>query len=250
MNSVRILAVDDDPNHLAAVKRILRRSRFDVTTCANPKLGLQLAVTDPPDLILLDVSMPCMSGQEFLRRLRRAEVVLDQECETPVIFLSGLAASHQRVSGLDAGAVDYITKPFDPEELRARIRNRLRHPSACHDGLSLKAGRRETDMPVATDGPRSAPEGVCEALQDFESPLIDLNAVLELARLVRQPALQEKLLLQARKDVNKLAHSFSQIAALHDAQRRTCGQCDVSASGQERVSPKKSTRFFSNTEGN
>ena len=233
MNSVRILAVDDDPNHLAAVKRILRRSRFDVTTCANPRLGLQLAVTDPPDLILLDVSMPCMSGQEFLRRLRRAEVVLEQECETPVIFLSGLAASHQRVSGLDAGAVDYITKPFDPEELRARIRSRLRHASPCHDALLPKAGNRETCGPDATDGPRSAPGDVSEALRDFESPLTDLSAVLELARLVLQPALQDKLLLQARKDVHKLAHSFSQVTALYDAQRRTCGQCDVSTSGQE-----------------
>ena len=132
----RILAVDDDPQHLAAVERILRRSRFEVLTATNGKTGLRIALQQRPDLILLDVTMPGMSGHEFLRRLRRLERRRNKTegghrgpptgPETPVIMVSGRSEAHQRVSGLDAGAVDYITKPFEPDELRARIRSQLR----------------------------------------------------------------------------------------------------------------------------
>lgn len=132
----RILAVDDDPQHLAAVERILRRSRFEVLTATNGKTGLRIVLQQRPDLILLDATMPGMSGHEFLRRLRRLERRRNKTegghrgppigPETPVIMVSGRSEAHQRVSGLDAGAVDYITKPFEPDELRARIRSQLR----------------------------------------------------------------------------------------------------------------------------
>lgn len=131
---------------LAAVRRVLKRSGYRVLTAAGGRAGLRLAIRRKPDLILLDVNMPKMSGHEFLRRLRRLEArgqvgfgaaVGDPvRCEIPVLFVTALGATHQRVSGLDAGANDYITKPFDPDELRARIRRQLRHTARQQRALS------------------------------------------------------------------------------------------------------------------
>lgn len=131
MHTPRILIVDDDTHLLTALERILRRSQYQVTTAHNGRIGLRLAADHPPDLVLLDIEMPTMSGHDFLRRFRRWQ---DEELRTkpsitpdiPVIFLTGLAKTDQRIDGLDAGAVDYLTKPVDPDELRARIRSQLR----------------------------------------------------------------------------------------------------------------------------
>lgn len=213
MDSTRILAVDDDANQLAAVRRVLRRSRFEVTTCTNPRRALQLVATEQPDLILLDVSMPTMSGHEFLHRLRcmesarRAEAsdmqAKDKPCETPVIFLSGLSESHQKVSGLDAGAEDYITKPFDPDELRARIRNQLRRVRQQREYVAPeRAERRQLKATL---------NQVQETARACEAPLLDLDINLELAGLVRRSGLQKNLLDRAKKDVGLITRSLTRI---------------------------------------
>ena len=135
MKQRRILVVDDDSHALAAVARVLKRSQYEVELANSGKRGLRAAVAKSPDLVLLDVSMPTMSGHEFLRRFRRLEThgLLGQKAvakagltwRIPVIFLSGLSATRQCVSGLDAGAVDYIVKPYEADDLRARIRRQL-----------------------------------------------------------------------------------------------------------------------------
>ncbi|MGD8452559.1 MAG: response regulator [Phycisphaerae bacterium] len=141
-----ILIVDDDPAQLAAIARVLRRSRYEVVTARSGRIGLRMAVKSPPALILLDISMPTMSGHEFLRRLRRLEAAgrlakqpgdnCPGRMDIPVIFVTALAAPRQRVDGLDAGAVDYIVKPFHPDELRARVRRQLRLAARQHQALS------------------------------------------------------------------------------------------------------------------
>lgn len=118
MSFPRILAVDDEPSQLAALKRTLRRSQFVVETASSGRAALRMVAQNPPDLILLDVSMPCMSGHEFLRHLRRWEsrarrtargnASAEVRQQIPVIFLTALGATTQHVSGLDAGAVDYM----------------------------------------------------------------------------------------------------------------------------------------------
>ena len=201
MSSVRILAVDDDAHQLAAVRRVLRRSGFEVATCTNPRRALKLAIAEPPDLILLDVCMPVISGHEFLRRLRRAETAAKRERRTPVIFLSGLVASRQRVSGLDAGAEDYIGKPFDAEELRARIRNQLRraHPSEVR--------------PAA----KAAPAFESGEFADLLAALCDIR---DSVRSCETP-LGDVLLVAAKNEVRKLADSLAKFAAAPD----TIGDC-------------------------
>lgn len=138
MDSPLILAIDDDPHQLASLERIFRRSGFEVVKSPHGRDGLRKALRLRPDLILLDVTMPRMSGHEFLRRYRRLERRLELNAdrgsrETPVIFLTARARLHQRVAGLDAGAADYITKPFDADELRARVRRALRDTRRLRD---------------------------------------------------------------------------------------------------------------------
>ncbi len=126
-----VLVVDDDTRHLAAVRRVLKRSGFEVTLAVGGAQALKIAKGAMPDLIVLDASMPKMSGQEFIRCFRKLEAALaEQEGDaagpTPVVFLSGCGGLQQRISGLDAGAVDYLVKPCNPDELRARVRSHLR----------------------------------------------------------------------------------------------------------------------------
>ena len=137
MKVFRILAVDDDPHQLASLRRILRQSQFMVETAGSGKAALRMAMRNPPDLVLVDFSMPRMPGLEFLRRMRRLEaqglIRRDDDASTdtveplpiPVIFLTAATAPHH-VTGMDADAADYVTEPFDAEELRAHIRSQLR----------------------------------------------------------------------------------------------------------------------------
>ncbi|MBN2211365.1 MAG: response regulator transcription factor [Sedimentisphaerales bacterium] len=127
----RILVIDDNDNQRDALRRILRRSHFDVLDAPNGRVGLRMALEQQPDLILLDIEMPAMSGHEFLRRFRHRQQEdnfrrMRVTPETPVVFLTGRDKLDHRIAGLDSGASDYITKPVDADELRARVRMHLR----------------------------------------------------------------------------------------------------------------------------
>ncbi len=127
----RILVIDDNDNQRDALRRILQRSHFEVLDAPNGRVGLRLALEQQPDLILLDIEMPAMSGHEFLHRFRRRQQEdsarrMSVTPETPVLFLTGRDQLDHRVAGLDAGASDYLTKPVEAEELRARVRMHLR----------------------------------------------------------------------------------------------------------------------------
>lgn len=134
MHEPHVLVVDDDRSQRAAYQRVLRRSHYQVSCAASGKDGLRMLIEQRPDLVLLDVMMPAMSGHEFLRRLKRLERRQkpgDEDQRSafvapPVIFVSGRTRLHDRIDGLDAGASDYVTKPFEADDLRARIRRLLR----------------------------------------------------------------------------------------------------------------------------
>lgn len=129
-----VLVIDDDASQRAAYKRVLRRSDYRVTCAASGRDGLQALIEEVPDIVLLDVAMPVMSGHEFLRRVKQLERRVNPRCEDqrstyqapPIIFVSARTRLHEKVDGLDAGASDYITKPYDADDLRARIRRILR----------------------------------------------------------------------------------------------------------------------------
>lgn len=115
----KILLVEDEPNIARFVELELGHEGYEVVKSADGREGLALAEADGFDLVLLDIMLPGISGLEVLRRLRKAS-------EVPVIMLTARDAVTDKVTGLDMGADDYITKPFSIEELLARIRTALR----------------------------------------------------------------------------------------------------------------------------
>ena len=204
MSAARILVVDDETKQLTATKRILQRSGFTVDTASSGRHALRVALRCPPDLILADISMPKMSGQEFLRRFRRLErlgrIKRGDIVETPVIFVSALSAHSQRVGGLDAGAVDYITKPFDAEELRARVRQHLRHSTQMRQ---LLAGARLELLRLDT-----AMSGIQLQLEHCRQPLNDLETFLESNDAARGPYSRRELLSKALQHARRLADAL------------------------------------------
>ena len=119
---MKILIVDDSPDALMLAKARLAKEKVDVVCAEGGISGLEAAKRERPDLILLDVDMPDMPGYDVCRALKA-----DAECcMIPVIFLSGSSNAEDKVKGLDLGAVDYVAKPFDAFELRARVRAALR----------------------------------------------------------------------------------------------------------------------------
>jgi two-component system, OmpR family, response regulator MprA len=117
---VRILVVDDEPSVRDALDRALRLDGYKVRLAPDGRAALEALADDPPDAVVLDVLMPAPDGLEVCRRLRAAGD------RTPVLLLTARDAVPDRVKGLDAGADDYLVKPFALEELTARLRALLR----------------------------------------------------------------------------------------------------------------------------
>lgn len=119
----RVLVVDDDASITTFLKRALAYEGYQVETAADGPSGLAIARDNPPDLVILDVMMPGLDGVELLRRLRAGE---REAGALPILMLTARDEVSDRVAGLDAGADDYLVKPFALEELTARIRALLR----------------------------------------------------------------------------------------------------------------------------
>jgi len=117
-----ILVADDDVQDLRILAAILERAGYEARPVPNGRLAVEAAVVAPPDLALLDVRMPEMSGLDVCRWFRQDERLR----ELPVIFVSALDAAGDKVEGFRAGGVDYVTKPFHEEEVLARVRTHLR----------------------------------------------------------------------------------------------------------------------------
>ena len=119
---MKVLIIDDSPDALKLAKVRLGKENLGIITAGSGAEGLKLAKTEKPDLILLDVDMPEMSGFDVCRKLKTNKDL----CMTPVIFLTGSDNTQDKIKGLNTGAVDYVTKPFDAFELKARVNAALR----------------------------------------------------------------------------------------------------------------------------
>jgi DNA-binding response OmpR family regulator len=142
-----VLVVEDDATVAEVVTRYLERDGYTVRAAANGLEALELAASEPPDLVVLDVMLPGIDGLEVCRRLR-------ERAPIPVIMLTARGEEEDRVLGLELGADDYVSKPFSPRELMARVHAVLRRASAPltgsepvgvieTDGLSIDLGARE-----------------------------------------------------------------------------------------------------------
>lgn len=134
MGTHRILIVEDEPDLLRGLALNIRAEGFDVLTAQTGDSGVKTALGERPDLVLLDVMLPGMSGLDVCRELRR------QRFEAPIIMLTARAEEVDRVVGLEIGADDYVTKPFGVRELLARIRVRLRSRSGASTGDTVRFG--------------------------------------------------------------------------------------------------------------
>jgi two-component system, OmpR family, response regulator MprA len=129
---VRVLVVDDEPAVRDALERALGLEGYEVELADNGLDALRSVATAPPDLVVLDVLMPEVDGLEVSRRLRRTGD------RTPILMLTARDEVSDRVAGLDAGADDYVVKPFALEELLARIRALLRRAGPAEDDGALR----------------------------------------------------------------------------------------------------------------
>lgn len=139
---MRILYVEDEKFLAEAVKHNLEKNKLDVDLAFDGEEGMNMAMLDIYDVVILDVMLPKFSGLEILKRMREKKV------ETPVIMLSALSEVDDKVNGLNAGADDYLAKPFKTAELLARINAVVRRPAKIRDevlefsGLSYIMGEK------------------------------------------------------------------------------------------------------------
>jgi len=135
----RILLVEDDPSIREVTAIGLRAAGFEVETAADGAVGLERWRRDSPDLVLLDVMLPRLDGLEVCREIRRDSTV-------PIVMLTARADTMDVVVGLEAGADDYVRKPFDLPELIARVRAALRRAGGGEDVATLRLGALTIDV--------------------------------------------------------------------------------------------------------
>ncbi|WBQ02782.1 response regulator transcription factor [Kribbella sp. CA-293567] len=161
----RLLVVDDEDTVRELLSATLRFAGFAVTSAATGAEAVAAATREPPDLVLLDVMLPDVDGFEVVRQLR--EQRLGGTGPVPVLFLTARDQQADKVTGLSLGADDYVTKPFDLEELIARIRAILRRTSGSTTGL-LTIG----DLELDTDGHQVTRAGLPVRLSATEFRLL------------------------------------------------------------------------------
>jgi two-component system, OmpR family, KDP operon response regulator KdpE len=135
----RVLVVDDEPQILRALRINLRVRSYDVDIAATGSEALEAAAKHPPDLIILDLGLPDLDGVEVIEGLRGWT-------QAPIIVLSGRADSTDKVDALDAGADDYVTKPFGMEELLARMRAAVRRATPATSEPRVQLGHLVVDL--------------------------------------------------------------------------------------------------------
>jgi two-component system KDP operon response regulator KdpE len=139
----RVLIVEDEPALVRALRINLRARGFDVSTATTGREALAEARRRPPGVVLLDLGLPDTDGTQVIHELRTWS-------RAPVIVLSGRAGSGDKIGALDAGAEDYVTKPFDMEELLARLRAALRRTDQAPRGSTFSIGHYEIDIAAHT----------------------------------------------------------------------------------------------------
>lgn len=174
----RVLIVDDDPALAEMLGIVLNNEGYEVTKCADGGQALDVYREAKPDIVLLDVMLPGMDGIEICRRLRNESLV-------PIIMLTARTDTIDVVSGLEAGADDYVTKPFKPQELVARVRARLRRGEESPEVLVV--GDISIDLAAHT---------VSRGEQEISLTPLEFDLLLALARKPWQVFTRESLLEQ------------------------------------------------------
>ncbi|HEY5909522.1 MAG TPA: sigma 54-interacting transcriptional regulator [Verrucomicrobiae bacterium] len=212
--SEEILVVDDTPANLRLLSDLLTQHGYRVRPATDGALALKSVAAKIPDLILLDVSMPGMDGYEVCRRLKADE----KSSRVPVIFISAFGDTRQKVSGFEAGGLDYITKPFEAEEVLARVRTHLRLRRAeealreAHNTLELRVQERTAELQASNQALRESEEKARRACEEIEA----LKSQLELHNTYLQEEVVE-------------ARAFGDLVGQSSGLRKVVSQVDVVA---------------------
>ncbi|MFC4007807.1 response regulator transcription factor [Nonomuraea purpurea] len=180
----RLLVVDDEPTVKELLSATLRFAGFTVSSAENGEQALESARRDPPDLVLLDVMLPDLDGFEVIRRLRDLPRGGGRPGPVPVLFLTARDTRADKINGLRLGGDDYVTKPFDLEELLARIRAILRRTGGVPDVLVVG------DLEVDPDGHQVTRAGRPVRLSPTEFRLL-LHLALNAGRVLSKAQILE-----------------------------------------------------------
>lgn len=203
----RLLLVDDDAAHLRLLARALEEATYEIETAASGEAALEAASRTAPNLVLLDVDLPGIDGFETCRRLK----LLAEMQSTPVIFISGIGDRAQRLDAFAAGAVDFVSKPFDIAEVRARVATHLELA-----GLRQRAEQQSRELAASLakleELEHFRHDLVHMVAHDMRSPLMAVSGYLELLDLEG-----EKLAEDHREFVAQAADGARTLVRLIDA---------------------------------
>ncbi len=217
-----ILIVDDTPANLELLSGMLRGSGYRVRPVPNGRLALMAAANQVPDLVLLDINMPEMDGFEVCRRFKA-----DSKLQgVPIIFISALSDTQDKVKAFQAGGVDYVTKPFQFEEVEARVANHVQ----------LRRLQRETEKQnqalESSYARLKELEGMRDSLthmivHDMRSPLTSVNCFLEVVKMKSAGRLDEKTLGYLDKVDSQVSSVVAMVNDVLDISRLEDGQMPV-----------------------
>jgi two-component system, OmpR family, KDP operon response regulator KdpE len=179
MTGQRVLVVDDEPHILRALETTLRGAGYDIDAAATGESALTQAAVHPPDAVILDLVLPGKSGADVCRELR-------QWTQAPVLILSAVGEEREKVAALDAGADDYVTKPFGVDELLARLRASLRRATTSGEPV-IEIG----DLRIDLEKRAVFREGELLQLTPHEFALLRLFTLNEGKLLTHQTILRE-----------------------------------------------------------
>jgi DNA-binding response OmpR family regulator len=228
-----ILIVDDTPANLSLLARVLSQRGYKVRVAGDGRHALESARANPPDLILLDIMMPDMDGYQVCAQLKAAEATRD----IPVIFLSALDVATDKVKAFGTGGVDYITKPFSPEEVLARVQTHL----------ALRDLQRQLEQKVVDLQARNAELDAFAhtVAHDLKNPLASVVGFAEL--LAEQEAMPEQ---EQRACAQSIARSARKMDTIIEGLLLLAGvrqqEVDLRRWTWGRLSPKFSTAWRAN----
>lgn len=220
MNAKKILVIEDEDWIRANIQELLELSEFEVTTAKNGQIGLALAKSWMPDLILCDVLMPELNGHDVLVALRQEPLT----AAIPLIFLTAKASRFDLRQGMQLGADDYLTKPFEPHELLEAIATRLKRQEAftqqyTHEHqqtqkLKQEIYERQKKLQESQNWADLQGELLQKLSQDLRDPLSNINMAVHMLKQVSSEAERERYLTILKEECARELQLLNEIEHL------------------------------------
>lgn len=210
--TANILVVDDTPANLQLLTGMLKEKGYRTRPCPNGTAALRAAAAEPPDLILLDINMPDIDGYEVCRRLKADDTLK----EIPVIFISALSETMDKVEAFHVGGVDYVTKPFQFEEVEARVETHLQ--LRRQQRQLQEQYNRLKELEQLRDGL------VHMIVHDMRTPLMGISGFLQLAEMQELPEKAARYVAQSLASSQSL---IEMVSSLLDVSKMESGQMEL-----------------------